>query len=513
MAPAPEAQPLLQSKQVVPFPGDGLTVGIPTDLSAKLIRWHEANGLIRPPSSTPINNLPETAAWKVFNGDGQELRLSRFHVIYKRFRYSMSVLFPIGAPPKFVGIAKQYGGIATYLLGWLGPDEGTEKEICAIRVFSRSGGDIRFNPNIWAKASREPTYLTYSRDKSNTNQKTRNRKIKPHVTNTPDPEYRQGRAPSERSNSRVVTLHLPKRRRTAYWNEYDSYRSLSERAVDTSESGTTDSEEETSDEGNTLLYILGETLTEKDENVDYHMCMPSSRLQKPVVKNTDNRPAIKVEGEDSLANTPATSNWGNTMPENAPIISQTPQSHGTGTSGWVPVNRPVAPQHRTERGENAPANTMLTPASHGTQTSNNAPENLPATPQPRTEETRNAVLNSSTAPNHDNQVAERSDFSANGSASATPNVVPRKVVFTFLGDSDEDFTPRGQQPGAELFAKAREFFDSDVKVLYCLNSSNGTRNTLKLGYVLDVDAFIERMEMVSKYRRAVIYTNRVPFDA
>lgn len=46
-----------------------------------------------------------------------------------------------------------------------------------------------------------------------------------------------------------------------------------------------------------------------------------------------------------------------------------------------------------------------------------------------------------------------------------------------------------------------------------MNLSNGIRNTLKLDYVLDVDDYIGRMEMVSKYRRAVIYINRVPFDA
>lgn len=131
------------------------------------------------------------------------------------------------------------------------------------------------------------------------------------------------------------------------------------------------------------------------------------------------------------------------MPANARLSTQAPQSHGTGTVDGTPVNRPVA---SGQRGDDASTNTMLTPVSHGTRTSDNAPGNLPATPQSRTEGARNTTQNLPTAPNHDNQVAGGSDFSVNASASATPNVVPRKIGFTFLGTQTRTLPPGANNP-------------------------------------------------------------------
>lgn len=116
----------------------------------------------------------------------------------------------------------------------------------------------------------------------------------------------------------------------------------------------------------------------------------------------------------------------------------------------------------------------------------------------------------STSPAHDNQTAE--PLATIEPRDTTTQM--RKTVFTFLGPFEEDFTPEGPHPGAELFAKAREFFgNDDVNTLYCLRVCDSRLKQLKAGYIGEVDRFVDRMEELAKYNRIVIWVRDNPFNS
>ncbi|RMJ24235.1 hypothetical protein PHISP_04911 [Aspergillus sp. HF37] len=98
----------------------------------------------------------------------------------------------------------------------------------------------------------------------------------------------------------------------------------------------------------------------------------------------------------------------------------------------------------------------------------------------------------------------------------TPTTVDRSVRFILIGrpDFSTDFTLRSQHPGAELFAKAEEYFKMQaVNVLYCSSSIENSTKLLTKNCLRDVDYCITQWERCVRLNGGgAVFVNREPFD-
>ena len=75
------------------------------------------------------------------------------------------VLYPADGSEKFVACVGKQSKYGTYLVEWLGTDQGYATESCAVRVFGPQPEDIKFSPEIWYNA---PADITPTRHKLKT---------------------------------------------------------------------------------------------------------------------------------------------------------------------------------------------------------------------------------------------------------------------------------------------------------------------------------------------------------
>lgn len=98
----------------------------------------------------------------------------------------------------------------------------------------------------------------------------------------------------------------------------------------------------------------------------------------------------------------------------------------------------------------------------------------------------------------------------------TPTTVDWRIRFNIVGrpnSSPRSFTPRGQQPGAELFANAEEYFETQiVNVLHCWVPFEERNMQLTKNCFEDVDHFITQWERgVRLMGGGAVYVKREPF--
>jgi hypothetical protein len=97
----------------------------------------------------------------------------------------------------------------------------------------------------------------------------------------------------------------------------------------------------------------------------------------------------------------------------------------------------------------------------------------------------------------------------------TPTTVDRRVRFMLVGHPNsrpQRFTPQSQQPGAELFAKAEEYFEAQtVDVLYCFVAFEEMEERLTKNCLEDVDRCITQWERGARLTKGgVVYVKREP---
>ncbi|RMJ26925.1 hypothetical protein PHISP_02232 [Aspergillus sp. HF37] len=112
------------------------------------------------------------------------------------------------------------------------------------------------------------------------------------------------------------------------------------------------------------------------------------------------------------------------------------------------------------------------------------------------EETEESGVDESDTDNNDSEEG----FPLGNAPTPNTRTVDRRVIFCFVGHSDDldlgmGFTPRGQQPGAELFEKAKEYFKTQPDVLYCRVDFEKRLYAFSKDSLEDVDRRINLLEI------------------
>ena len=126
-------------------------IRLPGHLMTQLEKWHQHNPSTRPPAG--VATPGKYRASKVFDRQGRELLIRWFRISkLAAATYYVQVLCPGNAPAKFVLCGSLHHRNGTWLKGWLGPDEGTEKGFCAIRRFGDTLNEVTFKADLWDNA-------------------------------------------------------------------------------------------------------------------------------------------------------------------------------------------------------------------------------------------------------------------------------------------------------------------------------------------------------------------------
>lgn len=143
-SPDPASQPTMVVAQSLPIFGPDRP--LPPHITDLLTEYHRENG--PNPPHFAYKGRPSLYS-KVFDRQGKEMALSLFPILEPR-QYNVLVLHGAGAQDRLVSCHLPYASKhGTYLVAWLGIEEGYDEKCCAVRIFNRDLNAIRFSDEAW----------------------------------------------------------------------------------------------------------------------------------------------------------------------------------------------------------------------------------------------------------------------------------------------------------------------------------------------------------------------------